>query len=78
MLGAFALWAVRTICSRGGIGGPITTRLCPPRGHENGDDRGWIDMMNLGQHVPRINNVAGRLTFVFDPNEDLDATLKSR
>jgi iron complex outermembrane receptor protein len=61
----------------GAIGGPITdtfgARLAVTR---NGVDRGWIDNVNTGQHVPRINNLAGRVTLVFDPTEYLDATLK--
>jgi outer membrane receptor protein involved in Fe transport len=61
----------------GAVSGPITdtfgARLAVTR---NGDDRGWIENVSLGEHVPRINNLAGRLTLAFNPSEDLDATLK--
>jgi iron complex outermembrane recepter protein len=43
----------------------------------NGDDRGWIDNISTGDHVPRINNVGGRVTFDFHPSEDLNVSLKS-
>jgi iron complex outermembrane receptor protein len=64
--------------AEGAVGGPITetfaARLAITR---NGDDKGWIDNVNTGEHVPRINNEAARLTLVFEPIENLDATLKT-
>ncbi|MEA2260365.1 MAG: iron complex outerrane recepter protein [Acidobacteriaceae bacterium] len=73
LYGMFGQYAVE-----GAVGGPITptfgARLAVTR---NGDDRGWIENVSLGEHAPRINNLAGRLTFAFNPSEDLDATLKS-
>jgi iron complex outermembrane recepter protein len=61
----------------GAVGGPITdilgARLAVTR---NGDDRGWIENVSLGQRAPINNNEAGRLTLVFNPSQDLDATFK--
>jgi iron complex outermembrane receptor protein len=72
LYGMFGQYAVE-----GAAGGPITdtfgARLAVTR---NGDDRGWLDNVTLNQEVPRINNLAGRLTLVFKPTEDLDTTLK--
>jgi len=72
LYGMFGQYAVE-----GAVSGPITdtfgARLAVTR---NGDDRGWIENVSLGEHVPRINNLAGRLTLAFNPSEDLDATLK--
>jgi iron complex outermembrane recepter protein len=61
----------------GAIGGPITDtlgmRLAVTR---NGDGRGWIENVNTGEHIPRVNNLAGRVTLSFVPNDDLDVVLK--
>jgi len=69
MFGQYALEAA--------VGGPLTdvlsARVAVTR---NGDDRGWIDNINTDQHVPRINNLAGRVTIDFHPDETLDAALK--
>ena len=81
---AFAGWGrllygqFGTYAAEGAVGGPITdtfgARLAITR---NGDYEGWIDTVNTGEHVPRINNEAARLTFRFHPNDSLDATLKT-
>jgi len=69
MFGQYAL--------EGAMGGPITdtfgARLAVSR---NGYSRGWIDNVNTGEHVPRVNNLAGRLTLAFNPSENFDVTLK--
>jgi iron complex outermembrane recepter protein len=66
-----------TYAAEGAISAPITdtfgVRLAVTR---NGDDRGWIDNVSTGEHVPRVNNLAGRMTLDFHPSESLDATLK--
>jgi outer membrane receptor protein involved in Fe transport len=63
--------------AEGAIGGPLTdalsVRLAVTR---NGNDRGWIDNVNLDEEVPHVNNLAGRLTFFYHPSEAFDATLK--
>ena len=63
--------------AEGALGGPITdtfgARLAVAR---NGDDRGWIDNVTTGQEAPRVNNLAGRLTLGFNPDENLNVTLK--
>jgi outer membrane receptor protein involved in Fe transport len=63
--------------AEGAIGFPITdalgVRLAVSR---NGFATGWIENVDLGQHVPRINNLSGRLTLDFHPTGDLDAILK--
>jgi iron complex outermembrane receptor protein len=72
LYGQFGQYAVE-----GAVGGPITdtfgARLAVTR---NGDDRGWIENVSLGQRAPINNNDAGRLTLVFNPSQDLDATFK--
>jgi len=69
MFGQYAL--------EGAVGGPLSdlfsARLAITR---NGDSSGWIDNVSTGEHVPRVNNEAGRLSLLFHPNEDLDALLK--
>src|SRR5882762_5906458 len=55
LYGMFGQYAVE-----GAVSGPITdtfgARLAVTR---NGDDRGWIENVSLGEHAPRINNLAG-------------------
>ena len=67
-----------TYAAEGAISGPITdtfsARLAVTR---NGDYDGWIYNVDTDQHVPRVNNEAGRLTLDFHPNEALDASLKT-
>jgi len=60
---ARALYGSSVICL-GGRGGRSDHRHVRARFGvtRNGDDRGWIENVNTGQHVPRINNLAGRLT----------------
>ena len=41
----------------------------------NGMD-GWVDNTTTGAKVPYENNKAARLTFLFNPTDNLDATLK--
>jgi outer membrane receptor protein involved in Fe transport len=41
----------------------------------NGTD-GWIENVNTGENQPEQDNVAGRLTFAFNPSDDLEAMLK--
>lgn len=37
---------------------------------------GWFDNIYLDEKTPRERNLAGRLTFAFNPNDDLDINLK--
>jgi iron complex outermembrane receptor protein len=66
-----------TYAAEGAVGGPLSdtlgVRVAVTR---NGDDRGWIDNISDGEHVPRINNFGGRITFDFHPTENFDATFK--
>lgn len=72
LYGMFGQYAIE-----GAVGGPITDTLgVRVAATRNGDDRGWIDNVNTNRHVPRLNNLAGRVTFAFDPSEALNATLK--
>jgi outer membrane receptor protein involved in Fe transport len=61
----------------GAMGGPITdtlgARLAVTR---NGTSEGWLDDLTTGTHIPKINNEAARLSFVFKPTDELKATLK--
>src|ERR1700736_413741 len=43
----------------------------------NGTD-GWIRNLNTGKDAPRQDNKSGRLTVLFKPTGDLDATVESR
>jgi outer membrane receptor protein involved in Fe transport len=61
----------------GAAGGPITDTLKARLAvTANGNERGWLTDINSGEHIPRIHNLAGRLTLVYQPTEALDATLK--
>ena len=61
----------------GAVGGPITDTLKARfAATADGNERGWLTDLTSGQHVPRIHNLAGRVTLVYQPTEDLDATLK--
>src|ERR1700722_6099268 len=61
----------------GAAGGPITDTLQARfAATANGNERGWLTDLTSGDHVPRIHNLAGRLTLVYKPTEALDATLK--
>jgi outer membrane receptor protein involved in Fe transport len=63
--------------AEGAVSGPITDTLGARLAvTKNGILDGWLENVNLGHNVPRINNLAGRLTLGFTPNEALDATLK--
>jgi outer membrane receptor protein involved in Fe transport len=63
--------------AEGAIGGPMTPGLgVRVAATANGYNRGWIDNVNLGTHVPTVHNLAGRATFLLHPNESFDATLK--
>jgi iron complex outermembrane receptor protein len=63
--------------AEGAIGGPITdtfgARLAVTR---NGSE-GWIENVNTTEKAPRVNNEAARLTLLFKPTEDLEATSKT-
>ena len=63
--------------AEGAVGGPITDTFGARIAVTRNGDGGWIDTVNLGQEVPRINNEAARLTLVYKPIEALDVTLKS-
>lgn len=63
--------------AEGAVGGPLSdtfgVRLAVTR---NGDDKGWIENVDLHEKVPRVNNLGGRATFAFEPGEDFDVILK--
>lgn len=69
MFGQYAL--------EGAVGGPITNgfgaRLAVT---ENGEARGWLTNTTNGQHIPRNNNAAGRITLSYQPFDNLSAILK--
>jgi outer membrane receptor protein involved in Fe transport len=68
MFGQFAL--------EGAAGGPITDTFgLRIAGTYNGTN-GWIDNVNINEHVPSVRNYGGRITAVFKPTDDLHATLK--
>lgn len=60
----------------GAGGGPVTEKFgIRAAATFNGQD-GWLDNVNTGRSVPQEHSMAGRVTFAFKPNDDLDATLK--
>jgi outer membrane receptor protein involved in Fe transport len=71
LYGQFGQYAVE-----GAIGGPITGRFGARLAvTANGED-GWLHNINTGQHVPKEDNQAARLTLAFNPSDALDAVLK--
>jgi iron complex outermembrane recepter protein len=60
----------------GAVGGPVTDTLSARLAVTRNGESGWIDNLNTGQHAPDENNEAARLTLVYRPNENLDATFK--
>ena len=62
--------------AEGEIGGPVNDVLGIRLAILRTGERGWIYNVNTAEHAPDQNNEAGRITAVFKPTEDLDATLK--
>jgi len=60
----------------GAIGGPISETLGARLAIIRSGESGWIDNLDTGLHEPVQNNEAARLTLVFRPAENLDATFK--
>jgi outer membrane receptor protein involved in Fe transport len=60
----------------GAIGGPVTDTLGVRVAATYNGQEGWLENVNTGNRVPKLNNLAGRVTLVFKPTEDLDATWK--
>lgn len=60
----------------GAAGGPLSETISL-RGAAtfNGSD-GWLENVNTGEDQPRQRNMAGRLTALYQPSEDFDATFK--
>jgi iron complex outermembrane receptor protein len=60
----------------GAVGGPLNDIVgIRFAAAANGVD-GWIKNINAGDHQPHEDNIAGRVTLVFKPTEDFDATFK--
>ena len=61
----------------GAIGGPITDTFgARVAVTENGEEQGWLTNTTNGEHIPRNNNAAGRITLSYDPSDKLSAILK--
>ena len=60
----------------GAIGGPLSDALRARFAVTRNGGEGWIDNLNTGKTAPNTNNLAGRLTLMFQPNDALEATLK--
>ena len=71
LYGMFGQYAVE-----GAAGGPLTDALGVRLAVTRSGESGWIKNVNTGRDAPVQNNLAGRLTVVYKPIEDLDATLK--
>ncbi|MDE2133828.1 MAG: TonB-dependent receptor [Alphaproteobacteria bacterium] len=62
--------------TEGAISGPITDTLSARAAVTFNGQSGWLTNVSTGGHAPEEDNIAGRLTLLFTPNQDLDATLK--
>jgi len=62
--------------AEGAVGGPINSVLAVRAAITVNGERGWATNVNTGEKAPRENNVADRVSFLYQPTEDLDATLK--
>ena len=60
----------------GAVGGPITDRLGIRVAGIADGGTGWLTNTTSGKTVPGEDNLAGRVTVVYKPTDDLDATLK--
>lgn len=65
-----------TYAAEGAVGGPITDTLGVRVAVTRNGGSGWIDNLFDGRKVPNVDNEAARLTLVFKPAENLDATFK--
>ena len=68
MYGAYAI--------EGASGGPINDWLAIRVAGTFNGERGWIDNVATGNKIPVDENQAGRLTLLFHPTTDFEATLK--
>jgi iron complex outermembrane receptor protein len=71
LYGKFGQYAVEGAVG-GPIGGDFAVRVAATF---NGMD-GWLKNVNTGQYQPHEDNRAARVTLLYKPNEDLDATFK--
>lgn len=60
----------------GGVGGPLSDKIAVRGAATFNGMSGWIENVNLQRDEPRVRNMAGRLIFLFEPSDDLEATLK--
>ena len=60
----------------GAVSGPVTNTLGVRVATSFNGTNGWIKNLNTGLYAPREDNIAGRLTTVWKPNDRFDATLK--
>jgi iron complex outermembrane receptor protein len=71
LYGMFGQYAIE-----GAVGGPITDTLSARVAVTRNGESGWITNVDTGQKAPDENNGAARLTLLYKPNDNLDATLK--
>ena len=60
----------------GAYGGPITDKLSVRIAAISNGTGGWLRDTLTGQKIPADNALAGRVTLLFRPTDDFDATLK--
>ena len=60
----------------GAVGGPLTEALSVRVAAISEGMTGWLNNETINRDVPGENNVAGRLTLLFRPGDELDTTLK--
>lgn len=62
--------------AEGAVGGPIGDRISARAAVTFNGMSGWLKNVGTGQYQPKENNLAGRLTVLFEPTDNLDATVK--
>lgn len=60
----------------GAVGAPINDVFSVRAAATYNGQNGWLENVNTGEHVPEEENIAGRISLRFAPNDDFDATLK--
>jgi iron complex outermembrane recepter protein len=58
------------------VGGPLSDSLAARVAVMRNGESGWLDDVYLDRTLPRVNDQSGRVTLLFTPVANLDATLK--
>jgi iron complex outermembrane receptor protein len=60
----------------GAAGGPISDKIYVRAAATFNGMSGWMENVNLHRDVPKVDDMAGRITLLFKPSDDLNATFK--